>query len=423
MKGSLKVGSMIRKLFTVIIISLALFFSGSSFAQQSDVNVYVFWSDGCPHCREEEAFLVDLVKEKPNVKVKSYEVSKSFSNSVLFSDIGKYLDADTRGVPFTVIGSNHYAGFGSAETTGKVFIELIESVESGEDYDILEKFFKEREGENVEESVKDDDSGNDEKDNNDQKEPNLIPDELNLPLVGNINPKTLSLPVLTVVIAVVDGFNPCAMWVLLFLISLLLGFKDRKRMWILGLTFIAASAFVYFLFMAAWLNFFLFFGFIVWVRILVGLVALYFGYRNIKSYFDDKAGGCEVTKDEKRIKTLQKIKDITQKENLVPALAGIILLAFAINLIEAVCSAGLPAIYTQILTMNDLSTTQYYLHIIFYQIIFMLDDMTVFVIAMVTLNSIGIESKYARWSKVIGGVIMLLIGLLLILKPELLLFG
>ena len=194
-------------------------------------------------------------------------------------------------------------------------------------------------------------------------------------------------------------------------------------MWILGLTFIAASAFVYFLFMAAWLNFFLFFGFIVWVRILVGLVALYFGYRNIKSYFDDKAGGCEVTKDEKRIKTLQKIKDITQKENLVPALAGIILLAFAINLIEAVCSAGLPAIYTQILTMNDLSTTQYYLHIIFYQIIFMLDDMTVFVIAMVTLNSIGIESKYARWSKVIGGVIMLLIGLLLILKPELLLFG
>ncbi len=423
MKGSLKVGSMIRKLFTVIIISLALFFSGSSFAQQSDVNLYVFWSDGCPHCREEEAFLVDLVKEKPNVKVKSYEVSKSFSNSVLFSDIGKYLDADTRGVPFTVIGSNHYAGFGSAETTGKVFIELIESVESGEDYDILEKFFKEREGENVEESVKDDDSGNDEKDNNDQKEPNLIPDELNLPLVGNINPKTLSLPVLTVVIAVVDGFNPCAMWVLLFLISLLLGFKDRKRMWILGLTFIAASAFVYFLFMAAWLNFFLFFGFIVWVRILVGLVALYFGYRNIKSYFDDKAGGCEVTKDEKRIKTLQKIKDITQKENLVPALAGIILLAFAINLIEAVCSAGLPAIYTQILTMNDLSTTQYYLHIIFYQIIFMLDDMTVFVIAMVTLNSIGIESKYARWSKVIGGVIMLLIGLLLILKPELLLFG
>ena len=423
MKGSLKVGSMIRKLFTVIIISLALFFSGSSFAQQSDVNLYVFWSDGCPHCREEEAFLVDLVKEKPNVKVKSYEVSKSFSNSVLFSDIGKYLDADTRGVPFTVIGSNHYAGFGSAETTGKVFIELIESVESGEDYDILEKFFKEREGENVEESVKDDDSGNDEKDNNDQKEPNLIPDELNLPLVGNINPKTLSLPVLTVVIAVVDGFNPCAMWVLLFLISLLLGFKDRKRMWILGLTFIVASAFVYFLFMAAWLNFFLFFGFIVWVRILVGLVALYFGYRNIKSYFDDKAGGCEVTKDEKRIKTLQKIKDITQKENLVPALAGIILLAFAINLIEAVCSAGLPAIYTQILTMNDLSTTQYYLYIIFYQIIFMLDDMAVFVIAMVTLNSIGIESKYARWSKVIGGVIMLLIGLLLILKPELLLFG
>jgi len=213
------------------------------------------------------------------------------------------------------------------------------------------------------------------------------------------------------------------MWVLLFLISLLLGFEDRKRMWILGLTFIVASAFVYFLFMVAWLNFFLFFGFIIWVRIIVGLIALYFGYRSIKSCIDNRNGGCEVTKDEKRIRTLQKIKSITQSKNLLPALVGIILLAFAINLIEAVCSAFLPAIYTQILTMNELSTAQYYLYIFFYQIVFMLDDMVIFVIAMVTLNSVGIESKYARWTKVIGGVIMLIIGLLLLFKPELLLFG
>jgi len=421
---------MIKKLFTVIIFSIALFFYGCALAQKPDVNLYVFWSDGCPHCREEEAFLIDLVKEKPNVKVHTYEVSKSFSNSVLFSDIGKYLGADTRGVPFTVIGSNHFAGFGSTETTGEVFLQAIERVESGEDYDVLEEFFeegedKEEEGEGKEEENNDDGNINEENNENEEQEedPPLIPDELDLPIVGKVDPKALSLPVLTFVIALADGFNPCAMWVLLFLISLLLGFEDRKRMWILGLTFIAASAFVYFLFMAAWLNFFLFVGVIIWVRIIVGLIALYFGGRSIKSFINDRNGGCAVTKDEKRIQTLQKIKNITQNENLLFALVGIVLLAFAINLIEAVCSAFLPAIYTQILTMNDLSNTQYYLYIIFYQIIFMLDDMTIFVIAMVTLNSVGIESKYARWTKVIGGVIMVLIGLLLLFKPELLLFG
>ena len=251
----------------------------------------------------------------------------------------------------------------------------------------------------------------------------VIPEEIDLGVFGKINPKNLSLPVLTFVIAVVDGFNPCAMWVLLFLISLLLGFEDRKRMWILGLTFIAASAFVYFLFMAAWLNFFIFFGFVIWVRLLVGFVALYFGYKSIKSFVENKNGGCEVTKNEKRIETLQKIKDITKKENLLPAIGGIILLAFAINLIEALCSAGLPAIYTQILTLNKLSTAQYYLYILLYQVVFMLDDMAIFAIAMITMRSIGIESKYARWTKVIGGVVMLIIGLLLIFKPELLLFG
>ncbi len=61
---------MIRKLFTVIIFSIALLFTGSAFAQESpNVNVYMFWSSGCPHCREEKAFFEDLVKEKPNIKV------------------------------------------------------------------------------------------------------------------------------------------------------------------------------------------------------------------------------------------------------------------------------------------------------------------------------------------------------------------
>ncbi|MFC1755823.1 hypothetical protein ACFLZK_00305 [Patescibacteria group bacterium] len=406
-----------KKVLFAILFSIILSFSSKVYAQEApDVNLYLFWSEGCPHCHEEREFLDDLVKEKPNLIVNEYEITKSFKNTILFSDVGKYLEADTKGVPFTVIGTKEFAGFGSAETTGKTFIEAIEKVEAGEDYDVLEEFFAER---NAKEETK--------KEKKEKKvidwENSTIPEVIDLGILGTINPRNLSLPVLTFLIAIVDGFNPCAMWVLLFLISMLIGFEDRKRMWILGLSFIAASAFVYFLFMAAWLNFFLFFGFVIWIRLLVGAVALYFGFRSIRSFIKNDDDGCEVTQDEKRVKTLEKIKDITKKDNLFLAIGGIVLLAFAINLVEAVCSAGLPAIYTQILTLNKLPTAKYYMYILLYQVVFMLDDMIIFAIAMITMKSIGIESKYARVSKIIGGVVMVIIGLLLIFKPELLLFG
>jgi len=418
-----------KKVFVIVITVLfSLVFLSQVLAQEtSHVNLYLFWSAGCPHCHKEIEFLNELVKTKPNVKVVDFEISKSFRNATLFSEVGKYLGADTRGVPFTVIGSEVYAGFGEAETTGAEFIKAIEKVESGQDQDVLGAFLAEKLSPG--ESAPPDNDGSSEQvmveEGQSEKVADnpAVPDAIKLPLFGTINPKTLSLPLLTFFIALVDGFNPCAMWVLLFLISLLLGFKDRKRMWILGSTFIAASALVYFLFMAAWLNFFLFFGFIIWIRLLVGTAALFFGYKSLKKYIEDRNGGCEVTKDEKRKQTLEKIRSIAQKDSLLPAIAGMILLAFAINLIEGVCSAGLPAIYTQILTLNKLPTIKYYLYIILYQMVFMLDDMVVFVIAMITLRSVGVESKYARWTKLIGGIVMILIGLLLLFKPEWLLFG
>ena len=138
-------------------------------------------------------------------------------------------------------------------------------------------------------------------------------------------------------------------------------------------------------------------------------------------YNNGRCSDCHKLKGETKNPPLT--KDITKNENLLPAIGGIILLAFAVNLVEAVCSAGLPAIYTQILTLNKLPTAKYYMYILLYQVIFMLDDMIIFAIAMITMKSIGIQSKYARITKVIGGVVMVLIGLLLIFKPELLLFG
>jgi len=249
------------------------------------------------------------------------------------------------------------------------------------------------------------------------------PETLEVPVLGEINTGNLSLPLLSVVIGILDGFNPCAMWTLIFLISLLLGMKDKKRMWILGGTFIATSAFVYFLFLSAWLNFFLILGFVFWIRVAIGLVALGAGIYSLRDFYINREGGCKVTDSESRKKTLDKLKNITHKRDFIAALFGIILLAFAVNLIELICSAGLPAVYTQVLSLNDLPTFKYYLYILIYIFFFMIDDLFVFIVAMVTLHAVGIQTKYARFSRLIGGIIMVIIGILLLFKPELLMFG
>lgn len=257
----------------------------------------------------------------------------------------------------------------------------------------------------------------------DEPPESTIPSTITVPVFGEIKTKNLSLPLFTILLGALDGFNPCAMWTLLFLISLLLGMKDRKRMWILGSAFIVASASVYFLFMAAWLNLLLFIGFILWIRVIVGLVALAGGGYNLKEYFTNKEAGCKVTGTEKRQRVFEQLKKITQQKSFYLALGGIIILAFAVNLVELICSAGLPVVFTQVLALSNLAKWQYYAYMLLYIFIFMLDDLFVFFAAMLTLQMTGVTTKYTRLSHLIGGILMLIIGLLLIFKPEWLMFG
>ncbi|MFA6778054.1 MAG: hypothetical protein WCR80_06455 [Bacilli bacterium] len=240
--------------------------------------------------------------------------------------------------------------------------------------------------------------------------------------MGKIKTENLSLPIIAILMGVLDGFNPCAMWILLFLISILIGMNDRKKMWILGLTFVATSALMYSLFMIAWLNLALFMGSLSWIRILVAGVAIIGGIINLKSGLN-KDSGCRVVNDKKREKIFSRVKRLTSEKTFLLALGGIILLAISVNLIELLCSAGLPVVFTQILALNELSSIDHYLYILLYIIFFMIDDMIVFIIAMLTLKLTGISTKYGKISHLIGGILMIIIGLLLIFNPGLLMFN
>lgn len=399
---------MYKKILFILFLVAWLFIPQQNvFAQDSsETNIYFFWGDGCPHCAKAKPFLKKLDEQNSNVILYDFEVYYNRNNQKLLQEVSKNLNTNISGVPAIIIGDQVIIGFSETITPAEIERRVETCLQIGCP-DETGKILGIEKNDLVPLA----------------SDKNIESSKIKVPFFNEIETKDFSLPVLTIILGALDGFNPCAMWVLLFLISLLLGMKDKKRMCILGGAFIVASAFVYFLFMAAWLNLILFLGFIVWIRILIGLLALVGGGYNLKEYFTNPEGACKVTGTEKRQKVFARLKDITQQKSFYLALVGIILLAFAVNLVELICSAGLPAVYTQVLALNNLAKWQYYLYIGLYIFIFMLDDLLVFFAAMITLQVTGITTKYTRYSHLIGGILMLIIGLLLIFKPEVLMFG
>jgi thiol-disulfide isomerase/thioredoxin len=377
-----------------------------TYAQDKPVTVYLFWTTGCPHCLHEKEFLATLERRERDIKVVALEISASRENLELFQKVGKLLQADISGVPFTVIGNQYVIGWQDESTTGLAIETAIREVRRRAAPDLVAALLTAPAPTPPHRADKP-----------------TVPETLTLPFFGPVNLKHLSLGALTVIIGALDGFNPCAMWVLIFLINLLLGLNDRKKMWILGSAFIFTSGAVYFLFMTAWLNILIFVGFIFWIRIIIGLVALLAGGYNLKEYWTDVAGTCKLSHSARRQRTMDRLKDTVTNRNFWLALGGIVLLAFLVNLVELICSAGFPVIYLQILSLTPMPFWQYYLYLLLYIVIFMLDDIIVLAVAMLTLQLMAVTTRYKRLSNLIGGVLMLLIGILLIFKPGWLMFG
>ena len=371
------------------------------------VDLYLFYSDACPHCAKEKIFLEDMKSKYNNLNIHLYEVSNE-ENDKLMGEVKSTLNSDNPYVPYTVIGTRSYTGYN--DNVGSQIEASIKEYSNKKHRDIV--------GEILGTSIKPDD------DELFEDDP-INEGNVTIPILGEINPKEVSLPIIAIVIGTIDGFNPCAMWVLLFLISMLLGMKDRKRMWALGLTFLVTSAFIYLLFMVAWLKISMSISSIGWVKLLIALVALAGGFVNLKSYYKSikKETGCTVVDDKKRKKIFDRIKNFTTQKSFVLALLGVMALAVSVNLVELACSAGLPLLFTQILALNDLSSLQYGGYILLYILFFLIDDIIIFSIAMFTLKLTGVSNKYSKYSHLVGGIVMLIIGLMLIFKPEWLMFN
>ena len=393
------------KKLTYILLFLIMFIPCVIFGSEKYLNIYLFYGDGCPHCAEEEEWFKTYLEKNKNIKIHRYEVWYDKDNQEKYSKVHEILNDKSSGIPYLVIGESVISGFDKDLTPERIrnAVEYYSNVN-----------YKDKVGMYLG-VVSESETGQDETKYEDTK--------VKIPLLGTKEAKDVSIGLSAILIGAVDGFNPCAMWILLFLISMLLGMKNKKRMWILGITFLASSALVYFLFLLSWLNLSIFLNKVLYIRVAISFFAVLFGVLQVVNFFFKKDDGCEVVGNKNRKRIIKSIQKIIKEKSFILAILGIILLAASVNIIELLCSLGLPVMFTHILAINEVSKVGQILYSLLYVLFFMIDDIIIFIIAMKTLEIKAISNKYGKYSHLIGGLIMIIIGVLMVYKPEWLMFN
>ena len=367
----------------ILYLFVLLVLSGTTLqaASTTTPDIDVFVRAGCPHCEAAKIFLDELRREQPSLHIALHDIAEDPAARQRLITLVQERGITTVGVPTFLIGTELIIGFQSSETTGA---------------EIRAKL--------------------------DRKAPGValppMMESIETRWLGRLRVHDLGLPLFTVLIGLLDGFNPCAMWVLLFLLSLLVNLQDRWKMALIAGTFVVVSGLFYFAFMAAWLNMFLLIGLSRAVQIGLGGIALFMGAVNVKDFFALHRGISLSIPESAKPGLYARIRRILQAEHLTGAVAGVILLACLVNTIELLCTAGFPALYTQLLTMQQLPTWQYYGYLGLYNLAYILDDGLMVTIAVVTLSRTKLQERAGRWLKLTSGVVMAGLGAVLVLQPE-----
>lgn len=372
-------------------------------APEKKIKIYVFWGKGCPHCAKELGYLNTLPKKYPQVEIKTFEVWKNKENAKIFTQVARAYGVKNLGVPFTIIGSSAIPGFRSTETTGKELEKKIEAcVKKGCD-DALELALRSSEGKTpIEKTVRPEDK------------------TVSLPGLGEISIDKYSLPVLTLILAGMDSFNPCAFFVLFLLLSLLIHAKSRKRMFFIGGTFVFFSGLIYFVFMAAWLNFFMHAGEVRLITVIAGVMALVIGFINVKDFFAFKKGVSLTIPESAKPKLFERMRGLLKATSLPSLLVGTAVLAVTANTYELLCTVGFPMVFTRVLTLHKLSTLQYYLYLVYYNLVYVIPLAVIVVIFSVTLGAKKLTEGQGQALKLISGLMMLSLAFVLLINPDLL---
>jgi len=373
------------------------------------VKLYYFYSPTCPHCQAAAPFLDELDARWPWLELQKYPVKDNRRNARFYYETALSLGTQALSVPGFVFCRQVLIGYDTAETTGA---ELARALESCREQRLTNPVAA------AGAAVTSGGGGAGGGRAPLAGEPTGT--TVNLPFVGSMDATALSLPVLTLVLAGMDAFNPCAFFVLLFLLSLLVHARSRARMAVVGGTFVLFSGLVYFVFMAAWLNVFLVAGELRVVTVIAGLLALTVAALNIKDYFWFKEGPSLSIPESAKPGLFKRMRDIVGTGSLGPMLASTVLLAIVANSYELLCTAGFPMVYTRVLTLAALETWQYYAWLAVYNVIYVIPLLLIVIVFVRTMGARKLTESEGRILKLVSGFMMLGFGLLLLLAPQLL---
>jgi hypothetical protein len=358
---------------------------------RSAATMTVFTRKGCGRCSRAEAWLVGLRDRYPGLGVEVLDLARDAAARDLLGQLVRQHNVAAASVPIFHFGGRLEVGFDRAETTGRRLEEILERWTCP----CLARV---------------DGSGDD--------AAPVTGSGIDLPLVGRVEPGTLGMPLFTLAVGLVDGFNPCAMWVLLLLLAVLVNLEDRLRMLAVAGTFVLVSGAAYFAFMAAWLNVFSWIGYLRPVQVVLGLVAVGIGLVHVKDFFAFRRGLSLSIPEAAKPGIYARVRRIVTAENLPAALAAAFALAVLVNVVELLCTAGLPALYTQVLAQQGFATPVRYGFLGLYIAAYMFDDAVMVGIAVATLSRMKLEETGGRWLKLVSGAVILCLGIVLLLRPD-----
>lgn len=365
----------------------------------------VFVRPGCSHCAKAEMFLQLLQRENPLLSVVVHDVSQDPAAIDRLQALAKRLDVPSVRLPAFAVGGQLILGFADDLTTGRLLRDAMRQAASarpgqpsaadGCEVEASDACAAEPPG-----SVKPDTLA--------KAEFGFFGHVLNLEQIG--------MPLFTLGMGLMDGLNPCSMWVLILMISLLAPMNNRGRMLAVAGTFVVVEGVVYFLFMAAWLNLFLFIG---WSRLseqVIAAIALLAGMVNVKDFWAFGRGISLSIPLAAKPGIYASMRNILQAKNLAGALVGAVVLAVLVQCVEFFCTSGFPALYTHILALKAPDIWGYYGYLLLYNVAYMLDDIIVLAVGVATLSQRRLQEQQGRWLKLSSGVVMLGLGFYLLLR-------
>lgn len=359
----------------------------------SEATLHFFYAENCSGCRQQQPFVEQLQQRYPRLQVKIYDVWRQRDSYELMDALAENQGIDFATTPATVVGQRAWFGF-----NGAIAADIEQTVLyclSVSCPDLLATIA-----------------------HGGQPPPAAEASDLQQQLANlPIDPQQYSLPVFTVILGLLDSFNPCAFFVLLFLLGLMVHTHSRRRMFLVGGVFIFFSGLSYFLFMAAWLNLFLLAGQLPLLTSVAGLVALAFAALNIKDHFWFHKGPSLSIPETAKPHLFARMRELLKGDRLGPLLLGTTVLAIVANSYELLCTAGFPMVFTRVLTLRQLPTWLYYSYLGLYNLAYIVPLLVIVCIFSLTLGSHKLSELEGRMLKLLSGMMMLALGLMLLLQP------